>query len=107
MEFQQETFPSSAGAALHRTKPIEVRSSLTSFVRAHSQVELPSAASQMSRSWNQQPQTRLHEGERNPRQVKPYVLLECVQDLHEMEPDVLTQLHTIHRRVRESLCGKR
>ena len=23
-----------------------------------------------------------HQGERNPRQMKPYVLLECVQDLN-------------------------
>ena len=61
MAFQQGTFPPFAGVARHRAKPFELCSSLTNFVRAHSQVELSRATSQISRGWNQQPRTKLHE----------------------------------------------
>ena len=61
MGFQRGTFRPSAGAARHHAKPFEVRSSLMSLVRAHSQVELSRAGSQLLQGWNQQPQTGLHE----------------------------------------------
>jgi len=61
MAFQRGTFPPSAGAARHRAKSFEVRLSLASFVRGHLQADLSRAAFLMTRGWNQQPQTQLHD----------------------------------------------